>query len=51
MLKTVMVVVSAAMLVAAMSCTAMAQGEAGASSLIIPPSARANGMGQSYVAL
>ena len=30
---------------------AFAQGEAGAGSLIIPPGARANGMGQSYVAI
>ncbi len=29
----------------------MAQGEAGASSLIIPPGARANAMGQAYVAI
>jgi hypothetical protein len=31
--------------------TLWAQGEAGASSLIIPPGARANAMGQSYVAI
>ena len=31
--------------------TVWAQGEAGASSLIIPPGARANAMGQSYVAI
>ena len=31
--------------------SSMAQGEAGASSLIIPPGARANALGQSYVAI
>ena len=51
MLKTVRVVAIAVLLVVAWSYSVMAQGEAGASSLIIPPSARANAMGQSYVAL
>ncbi len=51
MLKTVRVIATAVVLVAALNCSVMAQGEAGASSLIIPPSARANAMGQSYVAL
>ncbi len=51
MLKTVRVVAATVIAVAALTCSVMAQGEAGASSLIIPPSARANAMGQSYVAL
>lgn len=39
------------MLAAVTSTSAMAQGESGAGSLIIPPGARANGMGQTYVAI
>ncbi len=38
-------------IIAAASSTAFAQGEAGAGSLIIPPGARANGMGQSFGAI
>ena len=34
-----------------MTGTLRAQGESGAHSLIIPPGARANGLGQSYVAI
>lgn len=51
MFKTVKVVSTAVLILAVSTCSLMAQGEAGASSLIIPPSARANGMGQSYVAI
>lgn len=42
-------VIASSVLIAAVS--AWAQGEAGAHCLIIPPSARANGMGQCYVAI
>ncbi len=38
-------------IIAAAATTGFAQGEAGAGSLIIPPGARANGMGQSYGAI
>jgi hypothetical protein len=41
----------AAILIFSMAGTLQAQGEAGAHCLIIPPSARANGLGQSYVAI
>ena len=41
----------ALLIVAAASSAAFAQGEAGAGSLIIPPGARANAMGQSYGAI
>ncbi|MBU8921519.1 MAG: PorV/PorQ family protein [Bacteroidales bacterium] len=44
--------ISAVLLISALCAgQALAQGESGASSLIIPPSARANAMGQSFVAL
>jgi hypothetical protein len=51
MLKTIRIVATAALIAAVPFGSLMAQGEAGASSLIIPPSARANAMGQSYVAV
>jgi len=51
MLKHAKVIAGAILLLLLSTVSAFAQGEAGASSLIIPPSARANGMGQSYVAI
>lgn len=45
------VVCAALILVAAAAGSLRAQGESGASCLIIPPSARANGMGQTFVAI
>ncbi len=42
---------TAVLLVIIFTGPSMGQGEAGASSLIIPPSARANALGQSFVAL
>ena len=44
-------VVTALLLVIATAGPLRAQGESGAACLIIPPSARANGMGQTYVAI
>lgn len=45
------VVVAAGLLLGICSASVSAQGEAGAACLIIQPGARANGMGQSYVAI
>jgi len=51
MMKANRVLWAVVVLVALYSGSLYAQGEAGADCLIIAPSARANGMGQSYVAL
>ena len=51
MLKVFKWFVFTALLLSVASGPLRAQGEAGADCLIIPPSARANGMGQCYVAL
>jgi len=51
MLKNLTICALAAVLAFSMTGTLQAQGEAGAHCLIIPPSARANGLGQSYVAI
>jgi len=51
MIKFARVVVAAGLLLGICSASVSAQGEAGAACLIIQPGARANGMGQSYVAI
>ena len=51
MLKNLTICAFAAVLAFSLTGTLRAQGEAGAHCLIIPPSARANGLGQSYVAI
>lgn len=51
MLKNLTVFALAAVLACTMTGTLQAQGEAGAHCLIITPSARANGLGQCYVAI
>jgi hypothetical protein len=51
MLKNLKVYALTAVLAFFMTGTLQAQGEAGAHCLIIPPGARANGLGQSYVAI
>jgi hypothetical protein len=51
MRKNVRVIALASLIVIFSTGTLWAQGEAGAHCLIIPPSARANGLGQSYVAI
>ena len=51
MLKNLTICALAAVLAFSMAGNLRAQGEAGAHSLIIPPGARANGLGQSYVAI
>jgi hypothetical protein len=51
MLKQGSIVALAALITIFSTGTIWAQGEAGAHCLIIPPSARANGLGQSYVAI
>ena len=51
MLRNARVVALAAFIAIFSTGTVYAQGEAGAHCLIIPPSARANGLGQSYVAI
>jgi hypothetical protein len=51
MLKSLLIIITAGLLVFSINGTALAQGEAGAACLIIQPGARANGMGQSYVAI
>ncbi|MBN1886266.1 MAG: PorV/PorQ family protein [Candidatus Krumholzibacteriota bacterium] len=51
MVKTLRFAIASLILLTLSATAAFAQGEAGASSLIIPPSARANGMGQSFVAI
>ncbi len=51
MMKNVVKCVLAALMVMLCCGTLRAQGESGAHCLIIPPSARANGMGQTYVAI
>ena len=51
MLKNLTVCALTACIAFSMAGTLKAQGEAGAHSLIIPPSARANGLGQCYVAI
>ncbi|MDD4856685.1 MAG: PorV/PorQ family protein [Candidatus Krumholzibacteria bacterium] len=51
MMKTAAVCALAALLVVLSTAPSLAQGESGAQCLIIQPSARANGLGQSYVAI
>ena len=51
MIRSLRLISIALLLLPAFSGSSMAQGEAGASSLIIPPGARANAMGQSFVAI
>lgn len=51
MARSFKIIVSAMLLTFIATGSVMAQGEAGASSLIIPPSARANAMGQAFVAI
>lgn len=51
MWKSVKVAAAIGMILFVSAAGALAQGEAGAHCLIIPPSARANGMGQTYVAI
>jgi hypothetical protein len=51
MIKYARVVIAAGLLLGICSASAYSQGEAGAACLIIQPGARANGMGQSYVAI
>lgn len=51
MIKYVRVVIVVGLLLGICSSSASAQGEAGAACLIIQPGARANGMGQSFVAI
>ena len=51
MTRSVSTILTLLLLSAICVSPAFAQGEAGASSLIIPPSARANAMGQSFVAI
>jgi long-subunit fatty acid transport protein len=51
MLKRCSILALAAIVSVAAAGSLRAQGEAGAHCLIIPPSARANGLGQSYVAI
>ena len=51
MLKVVRITVVTGLLLILWVGSSFAQGEAGAHCLIIPPSARANGLGQSYVAI
>jgi hypothetical protein len=51
MMKTATVCAITALLVALLAAALLAQGEAGAQCLIIQPSARANGLGQSFVAI
>ncbi|MBN2071451.1 MAG: PorV/PorQ family protein [Candidatus Krumholzibacteriota bacterium] len=51
MIRSLRLISVSLVLVLAFSGSLSAQGEAGASSLIIPPGARANAMGQSFVAI
>ena len=51
MIKSIRVVIAVGVLIAIISPSVSAQGEAGAACLIIQPGARANGMGQSFVAI
>ena len=51
MVKKITLITISLFVVAAASSAAFAQGESGAGSLIIPPGARANGMGQSFGAI
>jgi len=51
MTKTIRLILISMFIIAAASSAAFAQGEAGAGSLIIPPGARASGMGQSFGAI
>ncbi len=51
MMKNLTIFALAAVFAFPLTGTLQAQGEAGAHSLIIPPGARANGLGQSYVAI
>lgn len=51
MINYARVVIAAGLLLGICSASVSAQGEAGAACLIIQPGARANGMGQSYVAI
>ena len=51
MTKTIKLILISMFIIAAASSAAFAQGEAGAGSLIIPPGARASGMGQCFGAI
>jgi len=51
MVKSIRLFAVSLSIIAAVSSGAFAQGESGAGSLIIPPGARANGMGQSFGAI
>ncbi|MBN1163526.1 MAG: PorV/PorQ family protein [Candidatus Krumholzibacteriota bacterium] len=51
MQKIIRMLAAVILMIAMLSSHSLAQGEAGASSLIIPPGARANAMGQCYVAV
>ena len=51
MARTRKLIIISLFIIAAASSAAFAQGESGAGSLIIPPGARANGMGQSFGAI
>jgi hypothetical protein len=51
MIRNLRVVIAAGLIVFVLSGSAHSQGEAGAACLIIQPGARANGMGQSFVAI
>jgi len=51
MVKSIRLMIISLFIIAAASSASFAQGESGAGSLIIPPGARANGMGQSFGAI